>query len=498
MFSWIDWDNLKYLLEYDKYDPLMFSSSLFLFLFFFVLIFYRVFSFSKAARVAILLIFSFYFYYKAAGFLLAAIIGSSIINYFLGLLIGASSNSLKKKIILIFAVTINIAALIYFKYTNFFIDIVNSYREQHFDALSIILPVGISFYTFKVISYLVDIYWENIEPERNFFDFALYVSFFANVLAGPIDRAKVFLPQVKKEPLIGRKEIGLAVFLIISGLIKKAIIADYIGINFVDRVFEAPLRFTGTENLLAIYGYAIQIYCDFSGYTDMALGIALLLGFRLMINFNSPYSAVSIADFWRRWHISLSTWLLDYLFKPLQIKFRNLRQYGNALALLITFLICGFWHGASWTFIFWGFLHGFFMVFSLFTSKSKNKLYKKLKINSSLLRVIQIVITFHLIAFSWVFFRAASFTDAMNMFSQITGYLHPEVFTQFIEGYTTVFVLIVLGFIIHYLPGSLTGKAEEFFARVPVGVQAASIALIIWIVVQFKAAELQPFIYFQF
>ena len=179
------------------------------------------------------------------------------------------------------------------------------------------------------------------------------------------------LPQIDKEPFLSKEDFGKAIFLISAGLFKKVVVADYISMNFVDRIFDFPLRYTGVENLLAIYGYVLQIYCDFSGYSDMAIGIALLFGFKLMDNFNSPFKATSIADFWRRWHISLSKWLLDYLFKPIQLSLRHLRMMANIIALFITFLICGIWHGAGWNFILWGAMHGFMMSFGLLVQKPK-------------------------------------------------------------------------------------------------------------------------------
>ena len=254
--------------------------------------------------------------------------------------------------------------------------------NKQIDPLAIFLPIGISFYTFKSLTYVFDIYYDTLNL-LYLQDFSLYIFYFPNILMGPIDRASAFLPQIDQEPFISKEDIGRATFLIIAGLIKKVVIADYISLNFVDRVFDFPLRFTGVENLLAIYGYTLQIYCDFSGYTDMAIGVSLLLGFKLMDNFNSPFKATSIADFWRRWHISLSRWLQDYLFKPLQFQFRSMRVFGNMLALLITFFICGLWHGAGWNFIIWGTLHGFMMSFALIIQKPKLRLYNFLKINNT-------------------------------------------------------------------------------------------------------------------
>jgi D-alanyl-lipoteichoic acid acyltransferase DltB (MBOAT superfamily) len=402
-------------------------------------------------------------------------------------------------LILIFAVLINLVVLGYFKYTNFFIQVINDLASKNIEALDILIPIGISFYTFKTLNYIFDIYLEKIEPENNFFDFALFVSFFPNLLAGPIDRAEKFLPQVKKELFLSREDVGKGIFLICSGLFKKVVIADYISLNFVDRVMDEPLRFTGVENLFATYGYALQIYCDFSGYSDLAIGLALLLGFKLMDNFNNPYKAASVAEFWRRWHISLSSWLLDYLFKPLQFSLRNLRIFGNALAILITFFLCGLWHGPSWTFIIWGTIHGLLMGFSLFTRTPRTFIWKKLKLqNTKVQKVFQIFITFNLIAFAWIFFRANSFQSAIDVFSQMINFFHAEVFIQFVQGYPVISALILSGFILHFLPEKVEFKTISLITKTPLLGKAIILAFFIWLSIQVRSADLQPFIYFQF
>jgi alginate O-acetyltransferase complex protein AlgI len=498
MFNFLDFNKLADLLTFDPYDPLLFSSALFLFLFFFILLVYRGASGIKTARVVFLIAFSFFFYYKSNGMFFLLLIFSSVVNYYAGVGLTLLKGS-SRRILFISAVTVNLLLLGYFKYTDFFISILNDIQAKQFDFLDIFLPIGISFYTFKAVSYLTDVYWEVLEPERNYLDLTLYISFFGNILAGPIDRASAFLPQIKKEYSISRQELSLAVLLIISGIIKKVIIADYISINFVDRVFEFPARFSGVENLMAVYAYALQIYCDFSGYTDMAIGISLLLGFRLMENFNFPYKAVSVADFWRRWHISLSSWLLDYLFRPLQMKFRNMRMAGNILALLITFILCGFWHGASWTFIFWGLLHGFYMAFSLATAKPRKKLLDTVGLSGTrILPLIQGVITFHLIAFAWIFFRTPSFEYAGIMLSQIFTFFHPGIFLQFVEGYSAVVLLIILGYILHFIPKTMENKTVEFLSNRSILAHGFLLALFIWAAAQVKTSDIQPFLYFQF
>lgn len=495
----IDFSKLFRLFVYDPADPLLFNSSLFLFLFFGLLILYWLFRKQTNLRIFTLIIFSLFFYYKASGIFFLLLIASAGINFYAGKIIHNAKAGTGRRIIFIVTLLLNLGALAYFKYTNFFIQIINDLHAGKIEPLQILLPIGISFFTFKALSYVIDIYMEALEPVESFRDFSLFIFFFPNILAGPIDRAADFLPQVKSGNEISKDDVGKALLLIISGLFKKAVIADYISLNFVSRVFDAPTRFTGVENLLAVYGYTLQIYCDFSGYSDMAIGIALLLGFRLMDNFNSPYQATSVAEFWRRWHISLSTWLLDYLFRPLQMKFRNLKIAGNAAALFITFTVCGFWHGASWAFIFWGALHGSYMVISLFTKNIRTAFYKKLKIeNSVFVKIFQVVVTFHLLAFAWIFFKVPNFQTGLDMLNQIRLYYHGEVFVQFIAGYKAVFVIMVAGFLLHFVPKKIEIKTGQLLGRIPVVGQAVVLALVIWLVVQVQSAELQPFIYFQF
>jgi D-alanyl-lipoteichoic acid acyltransferase DltB (MBOAT superfamily) len=363
------------------------------------------------------------------------------------------------------------------------------------------MPLGISFYTFKALSYIFDIYYEFLDEQHNFWDFLLYLSYFPNVLEGPIDRATKFIPQIKQWNPLTKEDVGRALTLIMLGLIKKYVIADYIGLNFVNRVFDegSPIRFTGVENLLAMYAYTLQIFCDFSGYTDMAIGISLLMGFRLMENFNYPYKARSIADFWRRWHISLSSWLSDYLFRPLQMSVRSLRVFGNAIAIFVTFLLCGLWHGASWNFIIWGALHATFMSFAILIKSPKDKLYKSLGLDKSKAwSVVQVIFTFHLIAASWVFFGTRSVTTAMQVFGQIYHFFNAGVFPQFVKAYPQIVGLLVIGFGFHFLPRWVYDKTENTIGKIPLIGQALLLAAVIWVVSQVSFSDMVPFIYFQF
>lgn len=495
----VDFEKLLNLFAYDKYDPLFFASSFFLFFFLFVLIIYRLLANHKSLKIFSLIIFSLFFYYKNAGAYVLLLAISTIFNFYAGKFVyDAKSHSLKR-FLFTFAIIINLGILGYFKYTNFFLSILNDLKLGSFNPLDIFLPIGISFYTFKALSYVIEIYFEMIEPTKSFRNFSLFMFFFPNVLMGPIDRASTFLPQIEKDYNLSKDDIGRAVFLLITGLVKKYVIADYISVNFTDRVFDFPLRFTGVENLIAIYGFALQGYCDFSGYTDMALGIGLLLGFNLTENFRRPFKAYSVADYWRRWHLSLSTWLLDYLFKPLQISLRNLRKFGTAIAIFVTFFAVGLWHGPNWTFIFFGILHSFYLIFSMYTQKYRDSFYNFLKIkNSKGLKIFQIFFTFNLIAFTAILFRAPSLQYALDMLHQVFTYFHSEVFIQYVNAYPTVFILIIFGFLTHYLPESIEIKTQKLLSNMPVVAQAAILSIIIWIVVQVRSAEMLPFIYFQF
>jgi len=495
----IEWNKFWELFKYVPHDPLLFGSSMFIFFFIAVLIVYRFFSGNTSLRIYSLIIFSLFFYYKAAGVYLLLLVLIAVVNFYSGAWIYNAKDQLHKRLILTATIIINLGLLGYFKYTNFFLEILNDLKAGQFDMLDIFLPIGISFYTFKAMSYLIEIYFEMLEPIKSLRNFSLFVFFFPNVLMGPIDRAVNFLPQIEQKPIFTKEKIGLAVFLLCTGLFKKYVIADYISLNFTDRVFEFPLRFTGVENLFAVYGFALQGYADFSGYTDMALAIGLLLGFELMDNFNRPFKAHSVAEYWRRWHLSLSTWLLDYLFRPLQISLRNMKKAGTALAIFITFFVVGIWHGPSFTFILFGILHSTYLVFSMYTQPLRDAFYNKLGIkNAPWLKVLQIIFTFHLLAFTALLFRAPSLEFAGDMLSQIFTYFHAEVFPQYVSAYPSIVLLILIGYVSHFLPEAWEKKTVAVLTKTPLLIQAVILAIMIWLVWQVRSAEMQPFMYFKF
>jgi D-alanyl-lipoteichoic acid acyltransferase DltB (MBOAT superfamily) len=261
-------------------------------------------------------------------------------------------------------------------------------------------------------------------------------------------------------------------------------------VNFVDRIFDNPTLYSGVENLLGVYGYTLQIYCDFSGYTDMALGIALLIGFRLPNNFNVPYISTSITEFWRRWHISLSSWLRDYLYIPLGGNRKGkLRQYFN---LFITMLLGGLWHGASWKFMFWGALHGLALAFE----KLVEPLTKKH--TSALFKIFGGIITFHFVAFCWIFFRASTFEIAWSLINQVFSNFSGYLFFNIITSYKLVFIFIVFGYLIHFIPKKYDTKLEGYISKMPLFLQVVMLFMVLMVFIQVKSSAIQPFIYFQF
>ena len=492
----IDFDKLKDLFLYNPEEPLMFNSGFFLFLFLGFLSIYILLKKQAKIRILYVIAFSYYFYYKTSGgyFFLLAII--TFLDFYIGMSISLFNGKNVKKFLLALSLLGNLGILCYFKYTNFVYEYVCDFYSKPFKPLDIFLPIGISFYIFQSISYTVDVYRNKIKPLQNILDYAFFVSFFPQLVAGPIIRAKDFLPQIHRPLMVTRNMFGRGVYLIATGLLKKAVISDYISVNFVDRVFDNPSLYSGIENLFGIYGYALQIYCDFSGYSDMAIGIALLLGFRFNKNFDSPYKSATISEFWKRWHISLSSWLKDYLYISLGGNRKGkIRTYIN---LMITMLLGGLWHGASLRFILWGGMHGLALVFhkiflSIFPSLKASGVQMK-----PFQRILGILVTFHVVCFSWIFFRAHSMQSAMEMMQQIVNNFHPELFLGLLKGYPYAFLLIFIGFIVHFFPQNWKQAHIDFVTSMPLVFKALFLVIVIIIVVQVKSAVIQPFIYFQF
>ncbi|WP_305021292.1 MBOAT family O-acyltransferase [Hymenobacter cheonanensis] len=485
-----DLDKLASQFRYHPGVPLIFNTGFFLLLFLGFLGGYELLRRQHRARLLYVTVFSLFFYYKSSGLYFLLLVFSTIVEYHFALWIADSASPARRRLLLTLSLLVNLGMLFYFKYTNFFLSGWQALTRQPVPVLHVLLPVGISFYTFQTLSYTIDVYRGQIKPLRSIWDFAFFVTFFPQLVAGPIVRASDFIPQISKAPFLTPADMGRAVVLIAAGLFKKAIISDYISLNYVDRIFDNPGLYSGIENLLGVYGYALQIYCDFSGYSDMAIGIALLLGYRLPTNFLSPYQSTSITEFWRRWHISLSSWLRDYLYIPLGGNRRGVvRQYIN---LFLTMLLGGLWHGASLTFVLWGALHG--------AALAVDKLFKQIfkPGDNWFIKLLGWVITFHFVCFCWIFFRAGTFEVASQVIHQIIHNLRPDLLPAVVGSFRPVFALVALGYLLHALPDGFTWQLEGALARRSVLTQAVVVTVVIWLVIQVKSAEIQPFIYFQF
>ena len=546
-FGAITIEQVKSWFIYNEDEKLLFNTGLFLGLF---LVFYFVYGFLRKTfylRLTYVILFSLFFYYKSSGIYFLLLLLSSVVDYGLSQIIYRECIDSVKKFYLVISVILNLALLGYFKYMNFLIGTYNDMFHGNFELHNVFLPVGISFYTFQSMSYIIEIYREEIKPTKNYIEYLFFVSFFPQLVAGPIVRAKDFLPQIYQKLNLTKQDVNNALFLIIGGLIKKTVISNYISVNFVDRVFDTPMSYTSFENLMASYGYAIQIYCDFSGYSDMAIGIALLLGFKLPVNFRTPYKSTSITDFWRRWHISLSTWLKDFLYISIggnregsfagflfpSLFFFGLLLWGMscynesiipliiagssilifALSFLLsskikqtlvtnfnlftTMLLGGLWHGAGAQFIVWGALHGLALaVHKIFMEFFPSK---KDKSPNFVWRFFSILITFHFVVFCWIFFRARDFETALQVINNI-GQLtfEPELWKTIVLGYKNVFGLMLFGYVWHFLPETFTNGMKSVFDKTPLLIKAIILGFVYWIVYATAVAGSQPFIYFQF
>ena len=488
-------EKLVSMLTYDASQPLIFSSGLFLFLFAGFLFFYGFTRRAPMARIVYVILFSLYFYYKSSGIYFLLLVFASVSDYWIAHAIYKVRTQRAKYWLVGLSVLVNLGMLGYFKYTNFLIEIANNLFGQGFlNFQNIFLPVGISFFVFQSMSYTIDICRGQLKPLNNWADYLFYLSFFPQLVAGPIVRAKDFIPQIRQNPLrVTREMFGMGVFLILIGLFKKAVISDYISLNFVDRIFDEPLLYSGFECLMGIYGYALQIYCDFSGYSDMAIGIALLLGFRFPKNFDAPYKSATITEFWRRWHISLSSWFRDYVYIPLGgNRCSRARQIRN---ILTVWLLTGLWHGAAWTFILWGlwfcllllgekFLWGHFL----------EQLPSPIRWACTMLAVI----------LSWVLFRAADLGQAWAylgaMFGQTTGLAQDGQAVYYLLQFWPEWILALIAFlpVKQWLQSWLEARGAAGQTLALWAPRVLALGLLVLSYGLLVTGSFNPFIYFQF
>ena len=546
-FATFDWNAFLQQFLYDSKNPLLFNNGFFVYFFtLFILLFFALRNHHKARRYVFCL-FSLYFFYKASGWFVGLVLVSAVVDFFLSNAIYREKSKSKKKFLLVLSILFNLGMLFYFKYTDFFIEISNSLFDTKFNPLNLILPIGISFYTFENLSYTVDVYRGEFKPANKFSDYLLFLAFFPKLMMGPIVRAHDFVPQINEPYVISERDFAKGFFLIISGLIKKLVISDYITLNMVDYMFDNPALHTGVENLMAVYGYAMVIYCDFSGYSEIAIGIALWLGFKIPPNFMSPYQSLNITEFWRRWHISLSTWLKDYLYIPLGgnrnfsvasfifvggflvgsfimgVELFHLSNLWAAVIsavlllifiipalitkktsgiaanfnLLTTMLLGGFWHGASWNFIIWGAIHGVGLgihkIWMLLTDKSLSSLNQ-----SRIYKIISGILTFHFVCFAWIFFKAEDLEIAKEMIYQIFNNFDISVFGPFYDNYKGVVWMILVAMVLHLIPDNLADKVIARTKTIPMVVYILVFFLFLILYGYFKSAEQVMPIYLQF
>lgn len=423
---------------------------------------------------------------------LPLVFASSTVDWWLGRRIGREQDQARRKRWLIVTVVVNLGLLAFFKYTNFCVDSLRTALgavgvSVPVATLQVALPIGISFFTFESMSYVIDVYRRDLPPHESYLEYLSFVAFFPHLVSGPIVRPRDLLPQLGGAPRFSERDASEGLFLIAVGLLKKVAIADYLALNLVDRVFDQPIQYSALECYVAVLGYATQIYCDFSGYTDVAIGSALLLGVRMPKNFDAPYKAHDIQNFWRRWHISLSTWLRDYLYVPLGgNRLGRARTYLNLLA---TMVLGGLWHGASWTFVVWGGLHGLALAADRWWSERRGGRAEP----AGARRVLGVLATFHFVCLCWVFFRSRTFGQAWILFSEIA-----TATTQHANLSWQVLGVLGLGLGTHWLPERWFERALARFSALPAVAQGAVLVVVGVVLRRVAGAEQVPFVYFQF
>jgi|TARA_B110000881_G_scaffold4261_1_gene3204 D-alanyl-lipoteichoic acid acyltransferase DltB (MBOAT superfamily) len=553
----MDWSIIEQWFTYQENSPLLFTQRYFWVFFAFVMGGFSLVYKHTARRNVFLFAVSLFFYYKTSGFYFIILLFSTVVDFVIGWAIYTNKVKWQRQFLVALSVLVNLMVLGYFKYAYFVVDflhdltgieltVINSFAlwtnqavGTNFVFEKILLPVGISFFTFQTISYSVDIYRGHVKPVRNILDFGFYVSFFPQLVAGPIVRASEFIPQIHQPYQLSKQRAGLAVFWILNGLLKKLFLADYLAVQFIDRVFDNPQLYSGFETMSALFGYSLQVYADFSGYTDVAIGIAMLLGFTLPKNFNSPYKASSVADFWRRWHLSLSTWLRDYLYIPLGGNRKgSIASYvivfiffvmialiaGNSsltlilsgifalgsfamryspvvakwvntnINLMLTMILGGLWHGASWNFVTWGTLNGVGLVVYKNWKKVSPWADKKKWYN----RAIGLILTLTFITFTRAWFRSPTWNGAIELLTKITNDFGMDTVAGVVTGNWKFFSVMLLGYIIHWIPGRYKSQLQHKVAHAPVWILYVLVLLSTLVIYQILSAEVQPFIYFAF
>lgn len=477
-------------LSFHPGEPLMFNSGLFWVL---MILFLPVYGMLRSRRWQMMLwvvAFSLFFAYKSSGWAVVMLVCTSVIDWWLALRIASTESTKHKKLWLWLSIVCSAGVLIFFKYSNFVIWNVNALVSSNFQPLDLALPIGLSFYTFRTISYVVDVYKGKIAPTTNYLEYLFFLSFFPCLVAGPIVRAVDFLPQLKELKPATRTMIYGGLWLFLLGVLKKAVVADYLS-QYNDIVFGTPDGYTGVELLMAILGYTMQIYCDFSGYSDMAIGLGAVMGFDLGINFNFPYRSLSVTEFWRRWHISLSLWLRDYIYIGMGGNRKGkFRQYVN---LMVTMLVGGLWHGAAWKFVLWGAGHGG----ALCIHKAFMPWLKRLP-KSRIIDFMSWLLTMVVVASLWVFFRADDAATACSMLAGTVTRMDVAYFPVFFQVRYVWCLMMAIVIALHYVPQTVYDGLRQWFVESFWIFKLLIFVAVVQLVLEFAAADVQPFLYAQF
>ena len=486
----IDITHLLSLFTFNRDEPMLFTSGLFWLLFLVFLPLYAAIKSRRTKMMMFVIAFSLYFFYKSSGWYFLLLVATSLIDWWVAQFIDSSKNRTQRRLALTISLVLSLGVLLFFKYSNFLLWNLGELVKSNFQPLDLIMPVGVSFYTFRTISYVVDVYKGKIQPTDDYVDYLFFLSFFPCLVAGPIVRAKDFMPQVQQNKPATREMIYGGLWLVMLGILKKAVFADYIA-QYNNIAFGNPMGYTGVELLMAVLGFTMQIYCDFSGYSDIAIGLGSIMGYNLGINFDYPYRSLNVTEFWRRWHITLSFWLRDYIYIPLGGNRKGtVRRYIN---LMVTMLLGGLWHGAAWTFVVWGGGHGIALCVHKLCKPWLDTIA-----STRFTRFVSWLITFSFVALLWIFFRADSFHAA--------GRIIATIFTDFETAYIPVFftrrftwcLMLAIIFGLHFVPRRVWDKLRERFIDAHWAVKLLSFIFLIQLVLQFATATVQPFLYSQF
>ena len=491
LLNYIDIINvLSSVFMFNRDEPMLFNSGLFWILFLLFLPLYAMLKSRRKQMMLFVIAFSLFFFYKSSGMFFLLLVATSLFDWWVALFVDSSKNRFQRRLALTISLIFSLGILLFFKYSNFVIWNWNELVHGNFQPLDLIMPVGVSFYTFRTISYVVDVYKGKIQPIDDYLDYLFFLSYFPCLVAGPIVRARDFLPQMQENKPATREMIYGGLWLVMLGILKKAVFADYIA-QYNNIAFGNPTGYTGFELFMAVLGFTMQIYCDFSGYSDIAIGLGSIMGFDLGINFNFPYRSLNVTEFWHRWHITLSTWLRDYVYIPLGGNRKGrVRQHVN---LMVTMLLGGLWHGAAWTFVVWGAGHGI----ALCVHKICKPWLDRIE-STRPTRFFSWLLTFTFVAFLWIFFRASSFHAAGQIISLIFTDFEWDYLPVFIERRAVWCVMLAIIFALHFVPRHVWDNLRDRFIGAPWWLKLVSFIILIQLVLQFASATVQPFLYSQF